>query len=309
MRVAAGDERDARSRAIVDRVRRVGDGLGWDGHVTGLDGWPVDPVIRGYRWMLGTSRALAGVRWPLSDDLEVLDDASADIQLLVTRPLPMLEWPAAAGWGDEERRLLVRFHAGALRTLEELLERGLWGGLADTGSPVLDRWAVMARERRQESVDALLDLRLADALSWRGDPPLWEDLYRDWSRALTRGPVLAGVPGPVRLPITGDLTALAALAAQVTWQASRSPGRVVQSFDGGLAAHPIRYTAGVARHGDGGCTSGVNPGGRRLDLGLVQNAAHGWTVRTSWSGFPAAAGSAEVPAPVPLSQSVSFASA
>ena len=216
--MSTSTDRDAEDARIADRLRNVGADLDWDGGLASADRWPSDPLIRSYRWMLGCSRALASVRWPLSGALSDLDDVAGDVEMMATTTPPILDWPDAVGWGDEERRLLLRFHASALRQLALLLSRDQTLGLIEVQQPLLQLWARKVPARRQECVDALLELRLAAGLSWSREPLIWDRLYDYWEHALT-GMDTDVVPTEVAFVVAQKVQTVSGVAAQVLWHA------------------------------------------------------------------------------------------
>ncbi|GAA3342915.1 hypothetical protein GCM10020358_39660 [Amorphoplanes nipponensis] len=305
-RIAGTSERDAADAKLAAELRRVGAGLDWDGSLVGHADWPADPLVRGYRWMLGVHRAIAGVRWPLSGSLDDLDDIAGDVQLLATRPPPILSWPDAPCWAAEERRLLVRFHVGELRLLEALLGRGLWAGLIKVPGPVLADWHDELPARRRECVDALIAMRLSGELSWQLSPPTWEKLYGDWYDCLAHpGPVFAELPAEVRLATAQQYELLSALAAQVQWHAVRSGGPVEQQVVGSRPV-PVTYCAGVSAQD--APPPAVPVDGRSVSLQLCPGSG-GWLLRTEWHGFTCPDGVAVAAAPEALRQSMNPSSA
>jgi TIR domain len=306
-----GDTRHtAEVRAL---LRRVGEGLDWQGALSDLDRWPEDPLIRDYRWRLGCMRSVAGTRWPLSGNLHEHDDIADDIEYIATRPIPVMAWAPVPGWDDNERRLTLRWHAGLLRGLQQLLSRGLIGGLFAVPSSTLDEWEAELLTRRRECGDALVNMRLQGLLSWRGDPPTWDQLFRRWSELVVadNGSWSQPVPAEVQLAFAANNDDVAAVAAQTTWYAAHYGGLALQSFT--LRNFLLPTSIDVWAAGLAGTEPEPTEGtGQRLQLGLMANADGSAAVRLSWSGFDVgptadpAAGSTSMVAPEKLGQAISF---
>ena len=91
--IAVGNASTRSSATTRDLLVRVGEGLDWDGTMTGLDDWPADPLVRDMRWRLGTMRVLASVRSPLAGWGNESPDITDDLDHLLRTPLPPLDWP------------------------------------------------------------------------------------------------------------------------------------------------------------------------------------------------------------------------
>ena len=83
---------------------------------------------------------MAGVRWPLNDQLGSESSIVKDVEYLMTQPVAILAWPTLPGWDQSERRYALRHHAGVLRLLHGLLQRGLSAGLMNVPSETLATW-------------------------------------------------------------------------------------------------------------------------------------------------------------------------
>jgi hypothetical protein len=301
----------AEGRAL---LRKLGDGLDWSGTLADIDGWPEDSFVCDYRWRLACMKAVAGTRWPLSGSLDEPDDIADDVAYMATRPIPVLDWSNMPGWGDNERRLTLRHHAGLLRQLQPLLDRGLIGGLLAVPAATLDAWIDELPNRRRECLDALVAMRLQGLLSWKGEPPTWDRLFRWWSKqeVVSDGPWTRPVPAEVRFALEGNLEDVAAVAAETTWYAAHHGGLAMQSFVLRNAVAPTSIDIWAA----GRVAEPEAPGrsGRRLQLGLAADpdgrgpaAIHLW-----WAGFgpdPSAVTSVErasKPAPEKLRQAIRF---
>lgn len=272
--IAASRERDARTRRLSALLRDINRNLDWDGHLVGHETWPSDPLIRAYRWMLGCERALCGLPWPLSGDLNDADEIAHDVEVLATELPPVDAWPNAAGWSDAERRLLLRFHLSVLRVVQDALHRGVFGGMLDVDVPTIDSWEGQLWERRQECVDALVAMRLKGTLTWRGDPPIWEGLCGIWLDTLVHRNLFDAVPLDVWRAARGNLYTFAGLAAQVTWLAIHLGEPAAQSFVAGTSKSPIEFRSWVGRDAD---TAGQGAR-QRISVGLVRDGTE-WMVR------------------------------
>jgi hypothetical protein len=313
--LASGKDDDHHAASVRQRMLQLGDDLDWSGTFADFDRWPNDPFIRDIRWRLAASRALAGTRWPLSGSLDDLDSVPDDVDFLVTKNLPMLDWPTVPGWGDNERRLLLRYHAGVLRSLQLLLARGLWAGLGSLSESKEDALAHEVIIRRRECHDALVAMRLQGLLSWKGEPPLWDALLECWAKVL-RG-ISSGwrppIPQQALFLLTGNAEDVAAVAAEAAWYAAHYGGLAIQSFDAPQSLTPTRMevyasTAAAPRPPERGTSQIL------LRLGVDPNADGTAALRLAW--VPSASGSrgsdqpilASRPAPTELVQALSLRS-
>jgi hypothetical protein len=267
-----------------DEVRRrlltVGDGLDWSGRLTDLEHWPTDPFVFDLRWRLGVNRVVATVRWPLTGSLDEPVDVTDDLDLLLTRPLPLLALTTAIGWGEDERRFAVRSHASRLRVLEQLFRRELTAGLLSVPDNRLHRWGLAVRERRQECVDALLAFRLGRRVGWRADPPLWDDTVRRLSALLRSGsgPRWDGpVPDEVLFTVLSNVDELSAAVADAAWVVSRQGG-AAQQWLSPRGRAPVRLRAHAGEH------SPIPNDGAVVQLGLVPGDG-GAELSLGWSGI------------------------
>jgi hypothetical protein len=304
----AEGKNDGRFAAVRALLIDLGNGLGWSGTLGDMARWPEDALIRDARWRLGTARAVAGTRWPLTGDLDNAPAIAEDVALLATGPIPIFEWATTVGWGENERRLALRYHAGLLRMLQEMLARGLWGGLLQVPSSVLDRWQAEVEHRRRECHDGLIELRLQGLLSWTVEPPTWDGLFVSWQRLLSERQIRwrDPVPPDVLLLLTASADDFAALAAQTIWPAARYPGFFLQACALLGVQGPVHVEVFAVQQ-----TSVPNPADdheRAVRLGVV--AGHGGEdpeVTLSWTTANGH-GSAAAPAPDWLRQSMSFLS-
>jgi hypothetical protein len=289
-------------------VRNCGEGLGWPGRLDDIDEWPRDSAVKDLRLRLATTRALAGTRWPLSNDLDDTDDVKSSVQFLAEHLPPIMRWPDVPGWGDNERRFALRYHAGALRWLERLLARGLYGGLLDVPGRDRKKWAGELTSRRVECYDALIDLRLRGVLSWKAEPPTWDRFFRTWHTLLTRhqSSWQNTVPPSLRLLLAGNAGDIAAVGAQTSWCAAHHGSHWEQRF-------MLRNTS------SSGCisvftdaTTGSTPlhNETAVRLGLARTESGTWVVSVSWAGqdavVPSDGGSVSGNAPKDLLQAMSF---
>lgn len=226
--IATGQPDDRRAAAARELLLDPGAGLDWSGHLHDIADWPADPLVRDMRWRLGVMRVVASVRWPLSGVLGEPADIADDVDRLLLHPHPALAWPSVPGWADDERRLAIRYQLSLFRLLGTLLERGLDAGLIHVDDRRREPWADAVRERRQECLDALVDLRLRRRLGWHADRPVWDGVYRRVLRILreTRAGWNDAVPGTVDALIRACADDVAAAAAETFWVASRT-GRTV----------------------------------------------------------------------------------
>ena len=294
---------DSRATRLSGLLRNIGHGLEWDGHLAGHETWPSDPLVRSYRWMLGCQRTIGSLPWPLSGRPEDPDYIERDVEVLATQLPPVEAWPDAVGWTDVERRLLLRFHLGILRVAQDALHRGIFGGMLDVGRTTIESWESQIRLRRQDGVDALVSMRLRGTLSWRGEPPLWEELFGFWLEVLTTGPLVEALPADVWRVVADRSRTLAALAAQSTWLAIRSGEPARRCFTCDTPLGLVEFRSWV--RGDEDAAAGADR--PRLAVGLLHDANDS-TLRLSWSGLDED-GIATTPAPARLAQAMSFPSA
>jgi hypothetical protein len=303
---------DRRAAETKRRLMALGEGLDWDGTLAGIESWPADPLVRGCRWDLACLRALALLRWPLSGDLSRPEGIAPDLERILTRPSPILDWSTACGWADNERRLFLRRQAGLLRALEELLARGIYGGLIaeHVDGPTIDAWTQAVAARRLEVVDALIGLRLAGTLSWQGDPPTWDALYRRLERYLTSLHDVRWeppVPNEALMMLGANAEDIAAVAADVAWVVALRVKPARQRFVARNWTRPFDidiWTALVP-----GEASGAIPGeGAYLSFGLGPGPQGGFAVILGWCGLggAAAAGEAWASAPEALGQQLRY---
>jgi hypothetical protein len=222
--IATGQPDDRTAQVARQLLLDPGAGLEWSGHLHDISEWPEDPLVRDMRWRIGVMRVVASVRWPLSGSLDEPVDIADDMDRMLLYRHPALEWPSVAGWADDERRLAVRYHVGLLRLLGELLERGLYGGLLGVVDARRTAWETAVVERRQECVDALVDLRLRRRLGWHADRPTWDGVYRRMLALLRapRGGWREAVPGPVDALVRSAGDDVAAAAAETFWVFART---------------------------------------------------------------------------------------
>jgi TIR domain len=280
--VAGGNETGKRGAVVRRLLIDVGAGLGWAGTLDDMDDWPEDAFLRDARFRLATMRAVGSTRWPLNDDLRDAPDVSRDVEHIATRPIPFSHWRPCPGWADNERRLALRFHAGILRILDQLLHRGLFGGLLDVPQPVIDTWADKVRSRRQECADSLVRMRLEGRLQWSHDPPTWDHLFREWFRILAHssGGWSVQLPSDVLMLIAANIDDVAAVGAQTAWCAARHGDLSIQSLElvsGQTRVEPMDVHAIGA---DDARTREQERGTHGLSLGLGPGAE----VRISWPG-------------------------
>jgi hypothetical protein len=300
-------EDDRHSMETQRRLLDVGAGLDWAGTFEDVDRWPSDPFIRDLRWRLAGVRAVVGTRSPLNGDRDWRTGVAPDVEYLATHPSPIANWPVVQGWDDSARRFALRYHAGLLRVLSELLRRGLDGGILHVPSRTIDKWNDELVARRRECADAILDLRLDARLTWRKDPPEWDALFRFWRKfILTAHSAWGEVPEAVLQLLTGNVIDIAAVAAETGWYASRYKGVAVQSFGlrSGLSSQPTIevYASGPEAFDTPGAVH------NSVRLGVVAQRDGGNILRLSWNGIPCTdiKGSRTMPAPDQLDRVMSF---
>lgn len=279
-RLMSGQPDDQQAAEVRKRLLHLGDGLEWAGTLEDIDRWPDDPFIRDIRLRFAGARAVIGTRWPLNDDLDWRPGVVGDVEYLATQRVPVIDWPAVPGWDDGERRLALRYHAGLLRILHELLVRGLWGGLMHVPSSTLEAWEEALYKRRRECYDALLELRLNGRLSWQRDLPTWDAIFRGCSELLkTRGSWQEPVPFAVLQMLLGNAPYIAAVAAETGWYASRYGGFASQSFipRGPEVLSSIEIYAESPDEIDSGATAGIE---NRVRMGRIA----GTEISLSWKG-------------------------
>jgi hypothetical protein len=282
--LAAGQHGRSRVRAA---LREVGKGLGWTGHLADLDGWPADPMIRALRWRLGVLRTAAGIRWPLSGRLEEPDDLADDLDLLLLQRFPGLDWTTDVGWAEDERRFAVRHHASALRLVGGLVDSGMTAGLMHLPEARQRAWVGAATVRRQECVEALVEMRLQRRVGWAADGLQWDAAYRRTARWLRRrrsDPWSGPVPLAVYALVAPAIDDIAAVAAHTAWTAARSGTRATQWFTTtDDAEEPVR----IQVHAGGPAPATDR---RAVRLGLEPDADGVVAVTLDWTGFPGPAG-------------------
>lgn len=298
---------DRRVAETKRRLMALGEELDWDGTLAGIASWPADPLVRSCRWDLACLRALASSRWPLSGDLSRPDGIAHDVERILTQPSPILDWPTACGWADNERRFGVRRQAGLLRVFGEMLARGLDCGLTAEGvnRPTLDAWARAVADRRREAVDALIDMRLAGALSWQGDPPSWDALYRSLARFLTSLRDIRwdpAVPQEALLMLGANAEDVAAVAADVTWTVALRTQPAQQHFVARNWTRPLKIEIWTAL-GMGEAPDFVADGVTSLTFGLGIRPDGDFAAILGWRGLDlAVSGAAWARAPTTLCQ-------
>jgi len=311
---AGGHIDDRRAAEMKRRLEALGEGLDWDGTLAGIESWPEDSLVRGCRWDLACLRALALLRWPLSGDLSQPDRIASDVERILTLPNPMASWPTSCGWADNERRLFLRRQAGLLRALGEMLAVGIYGGLvAENVDPsTIDAWERAVVDSRREIHDALIDMRIAGALSWSGDPPTWDGLYRPLARFLTSHEDVrwaAKVPDEALMAIGANAEDIAAVAADVAWTARVRGEFVRQRFAARNWINLLEIEIWTALR-PGESTEPIACKDAQLNFGLALGPKGGLTVVLGWRGLrdAAAAGTSSVAAPEALRQCLAFAS-
>lgn len=288
-KVVACASSDNAREAVAARAefRTAGEGLDWDVTLQDFDRWPDDAVIRACRWFIGSGRALAGVRWPFSGHLDDPDPVEHDIAFLIASPTAFLAWPTAPGWGDYERRLLLRYQAGLLRLLKQLLARGLDGGLLKTPSVTIDAWLARIDGCRRQCVDALVGMRMQNLLGWQGERPAWDSLYRAWLGVLDqlgREAWARDVPSFARLIVSAHEKEIAALAAEASWIFQEVGKPAWRLLDLPYAGQAIRVRASSSA--DPADIVEIEAGSpRELALHLSLGEAGAPAVVLSWRGF------------------------
>jgi hypothetical protein len=230
-RLIAQGAKDRQTQVLREKLLQLCDGADWNGTLQDIHQWPDDPLIRDTRLRFAAVRAVCGARWPLNDDLSCKLGVAQDVEYLATQRIPIMDWPGAVGWDDNERRFALRHHVGILRLLQTLLKRRFAFGLSDIGTSTLDAWEEELTVRRRECYDAILALRLDDRLSWE-DVLTWDRPFRAWRDVLLHGASTwrGPVPPQVLQLLAANATAVAAVAAEVGWYVSRRGGLACQSF-------------------------------------------------------------------------------
>ena len=279
-----GGPEDRICSEVRQRLLHVGEGLDWDGTLQDIDLWPDDSLIRSVRFRLASMRAVVGTQWPLNDDSALQLGVVRDVERLATRKIPVVEWPSVAGWDDSARRFALRHHAGLLRILSELLRRGLDFGLSDVPQSTIDQWRKELVARRRECADALLALRLDERLTWRGDPPQWDTLFRCWREFLLNPHSVWSEPVPwmVLQLFASKFTEIAAVAAQTGWYASRYKGLARQRFVLQSGTNTRSLIEVYALGADGVDAPGNLE--NTVRLGLVAQPGRGAILCLSWNG-------------------------
>jgi hypothetical protein len=252
------------------------------------------------------------LRWPLSGELSEPDGIAPDVERILTRPNPVLDWPTTCGWADNERRLALRRQAGLLRAFEEMLARGLYGGLVaeDVDATTIDMWLRAVADRRREVADALIEMRLAGALLWWGDRPTWDAFYRQLARFLT---ALHDVRWNPALPHEGlmmlgaNAEDVATVAADVAWMAALTGAPTRQRFQARNWTRLLEIEIWTALE-PGEAPAAVAGDAALLSLGLGPNPAGEFAIILSWSNLmsPPATGTASTMAPDRISQALAF---
>lgn len=289
-RLATGDFRngeDKRMNEVRQRLLRIGQALNWSGTLQDIDDWPADPLVRDARLRMVSGRAVASTRWPLSGMIDGGPIVDQDIEYLATRSLPVIDWPVVAGWDDFERRLALRYHAGLLRILQELLRRGLFGGILSVPSSTIDMWEKQLSARRRECFDVILSLRSSGLLAWHREPVTWDAFFRCWSKLLAHAPWREPVPFAVLQLLIANAIQVAASAAETGWYASRYGGFAKQAF----ALRSPDAPSTIEVYASAGAPSKSWDGANDIRLGLIAGAA-GAELRLAWP-----TGESSAPAP------------
>ena len=312
-RLLSSNQEDRHSSELRQRLLRAGEGLDWGGTLQDLDLWPSDPLIRDVRFRLAAVRALVGTRWPLNDNLTDQPGVASDVEHLAMQKIPVIAWPSVAGWDDSARRLALRHHAGLLRVLSELLRRGLDGGIMHVQQSVIGEWRGELIVRRRECADAVLALRSGARLTWRGDPPEWDALFRFWRKFILNPSCVwpEPVPSTILQLLVGNVTHIAAVAAETGWYASRYKGVAIQRFVLRSGIGPRSVIEVYALGPDGGETPiGAGEVENTIRLGLVARPDRGAMLYLSWQGpyFSARStlGSSTMSAPDQLARAINF---
>ena len=266
--------------------------MDWSGTFEDLNEWPDDSFIRDVRLRLAGNRAVVGTRWPLNDDLRWEPGVVPEVDYLATRPIAVLDWPAVPGWDDHTRRLALRYYAGVLRTVADLFRSGLCEGVLSASTATIENWERELVKRRRECADAIVDLRLGARVGWQRDPPEWDGFFHGWRRFLLSAASRwrAPVPTDVFQVLAGHATEVAAVAANVSWQTSRSREPVVQRFTFSRGDHRATKMEVYALHREANAISSSEDGG--IALGLVTQNGNA-EIRLTWEGarFTGAGGS------------------
>jgi hypothetical protein len=309
-KLLSSNQNDRHPVEICQRLLHVGEGLDWDSTLQDLDLWPDDPLTRDVRFRLASVRAVVGTRWPLNDDLAWQPGVARDVERLATQKIPVATWTSVVGWDDSARRLALRHHGGLLRVLSELLRRGLDAGIMDVPRSTIDEWRVELVARRRECADAVLALRSDARLTWRGDPPEWDALFRFWRKFLLNSDCVwpEPVPSMVLQLLAGNVTQVAGVAAETEWYASRYKGLASQRFALQSCIGPPSVMEIYALGADGVHTQDNLE--NTVSLGLVARPDRGATLCLSWKGqhfsITSPASSITMAAPDQLDRAINF---
>lgn len=283
--VAEGAE-DRQTQTAREKLLHLGDGSDWSGTLQDIHQWPNDSLIRDVRLRFAAARAVAGTRWPLNDDLCWKPGVALDVEYLAAQRVPIMDWPAMAGWDDNDRRFALRHHMGLLRLLQTLLGRGLFGGLLDIDALTLNAWGRELTVRRRECYDAILALRLDDRLSWKNDVPTWDRLFRAWRDVLHyyddtqwREPI----PPQVLQILSFNRTAVAAVGAEVGWYVSRFGGFASQVLPVQAVDAPATIEVYTSVHA-GNEDRHPPETGNTVRVGLVAGVCDRLELRVEWNG-------------------------
>ena len=299
--LAASDAKDLRANETKERLMSLGRGLDWDGTLAGIEDWPEDPLVRACRWDLASLRVLASLRWPLSGDLKKPDFIAPDLERILTRRNPIVDLPTFCGWADNERRLFLRRQAGLLRALEEMLVRGLYGGLIaeHIRTATIDEWTGATTDRRRETHDFLIEMRVAGAISWRGESATWDHIYKSVVEVLRSQNLWnSPVPQEVLMALSGNTEDIAAMAGDVVWMARHDANLARQMLNVPIWSPPFRIEVW--------CACGAvraprpEPGESvQLSWGLERESRGPPALALEWRGFGHArtTGAARGPAP------------
>lgn len=145
-------------------------------------------------------------------------------------------------------------------------------------------------------------MRLKGALSWRGDPPLWEGLFGLWLDIFATGSLFEALPADVWRVVTDRPRTIAALAAQVTWLAIRNAEPASQYFVRDTPYGLVEFRSWV-RCDDETAGDVDDP---RISVGLLHDG-NNTVVRMSWSGL-GEDGVATTSPPAGLAQAMNFPS-
>jgi hypothetical protein len=271
------------------RFLHVAEGLGWSGRLADVGAGRADGLVRSLRWRLGALAALAAFQWPLADGADTRP-VMADLHVLIDRQLPFARWPASTGWAAFERRLLLRWQAGLLRLLQDLLERGLFGGLPTLDAATDARWRRLLPQRRAECLDAMLAMRLGGELGWAADPPAWDEAFVELKRVFETSPSLwhPACPPALTLRLALHRDALASALADVAWHAMRHPRlvRCAMELMGPEGPIEVRFTTDAVVAPPHSNTPAVEFAIER-ELGGGAQLALRWN--SAWPGGPGAA--------------------